>query len=245
MLEVWAIDGENAAGMLACRIDLNGTDLPPALPWVEPSINNLWLEACNSHLCGNYQASIISTSVLLELALRMVVSNLEDIPSIRENHAELFERKTLAPVINLAKSKGILSGDSKKWWEAYCDHIRNKICHGDLLHILDDCRDVPQFADYFDPMESRGNLTQYSYEYVVTHPAAFHHKSGRRFSAHFLRDAYNRLSDLIKLTEWAEYGEWWESQKTAYDSFFAFHWNYSTLKNGVQAARKPFGSSAK
>ena len=116
MLEVWAIDRENAAGMLACRIDLNGADLPPALPWVEPSINNLWLEACNSHLCGNYQASIISTSVLLELALRMVVSNLEDIPSIRENHAELFERKTLAPVINLAKSKGILSGDSKKWW---------------------------------------------------------------------------------------------------------------------------------
>lgn len=128
----------------------------------QPSLNNLWFEACNSHLCGNYQAAIISTSVLLEFALRMVVSNLEDVPSIREDHDEMFGKQTLRPVINCAKGKGLLSGDTKKWWDAYCEHIRNKICHGDLLHILDDCREVPQFVDYFDPKESRNNTTQRS-----------------------------------------------------------------------------------
>lgn len=114
MIEVWYIEKGNAAGMFAQSVNSNGSDLPPALPWVEPSLNNLWFEACNSHLCGNYQAAIISTSVLLEFALRMVVSNLEDVPSIREDHDEMFGKQTLRPVINCAKGKGLLSGDTKK-----------------------------------------------------------------------------------------------------------------------------------
>lgn len=244
MIEVWYIEKGNAAGMFAQSVNSNGSDLPPALPWVEPSLNNLWFEACNSHLCGNYQAAIISTSVLLEFALRMVVSNLEDVPSIREDHDEMFGKQTLRPVINCAKGKGLLSGDTKKWWDAYCEHIRNKICHGDLLHILDDCREVPQFVDYFDPKESRNNTTQYSYEQVITHPAVFHHKSGIRFSKHFLHDAYGKLSDLIKQTKWEEYDERWKSQRIAYESYFAYRWNYSSLKSGIQSARRPFGSAS-
>lgn len=70
----------------------------------------------------------------------MVISNLDDVPSIRIDHGGMFGNQTLRPVINFVKSKGFLSGDAKKWWEACCEHIRNKICHGDLLHILDDCR---------------------------------------------------------------------------------------------------------
>lgn len=241
MIEIWHIEKDNAAGMFAQSVDSNGADLPPALPWVEPSLNNLWLEACSSHLCGNYQAAIITTSVLLEFTLRMVVSNLDEVPSIRKDHGEMFENQTLRPVINSAKSKGLLSGNTKKWWEAYCEHIRNKICHGDLLHILDDCRDVPQFVDYFNPIESRENTERFSYEQVITHPAVFHHKTGRRFSKYFLHDAYGKLSELIGQTEWDEYDEWWESQKVAYDSFFAYRWNYPSLKSGIQSARRPFG----
>lgn len=93
MIEVWYIEKGNAAGMFAQSVNSNDSDLPPALPWVEPSLNNLWFEACNSHLCGNHQAAIISTSVLLEFALRMVVSNLEDVPSIREDHDGCSENK--------------------------------------------------------------------------------------------------------------------------------------------------------
>ena len=86
-----------------------------------------------------------------EFALRMVVSNLDDVPSIRIDHGGIFGNKTLRPAINIVKSKGLLSGYAKKWWEACCEHIRNKICHGDLLHILDDCGDVSQFVDYLIP----------------------------------------------------------------------------------------------
>lgn len=106
MIEIWHIEKDNAAGMFAQSVDSNGADLPPALPWVEPSLNNLWLEACSSHLCGNYQAAIITTSVLLEFTLRMVVSNLDEVPSIRKDHGEMFENQTLRPVINSAKVKG-------------------------------------------------------------------------------------------------------------------------------------------
>lgn len=244
MIEIWRIEKGNAAGRLAQCIGTNGDDLPPALPWVEPSLNNLWLEACNSHLCGNYQASIITTSILLELSLRMALANLEDVPSIRDDHGDMFEKDALSSIINAAKRLGILSGDSKKWWEAYCSHIRNKICHGDLLHILDDCRSVAQFADYFNPIESHAGEASYTYECILTHPAAFHHKTGRRFSKHFLHDSYNELDDLLGKTGWTEYDEWWESQKTAYESFFAFRWNYSTLMEGIRAIRIPLGSSA-
>lgn len=245
MIEVWRIEKGNAAGLLAQSIAANGSDLPPALPWVEPSLNNLWLEACNSHLCGNYQASIIATSILLELALRMVLPDSSDVPSMRDDHEELCKIHTLKSVINKAKRKGYLAGNSKKWWEAYCEHIRNKICHGDLLHILDDCRNVRQFSRYFDPAESSDDTASYTYNYIITNPAAFHHKSGRRFSEHFLHDAYGELSNLIEKTEWPEYEKWWRSQKDTYDSFFAFHWSYSTLKEGIQNARGPLGSPAK
>ena len=153
MIEVWNIKKENYPGYLAAAINSNGADLPPALPWVEPTINNLWLEACESFLYGNYQASVITTSVALETTLRMLLTDMNETPSPRDSHDEMFGKQGLRPVINAAKSAGIISGESKNWWEKYCDHIRNKVCHGDLVHILDDCRNESIFKDYFDEVE--------------------------------------------------------------------------------------------
>ena len=243
MIEIWDIKKENYAGYLASAISGNGTDLPPALLWVEPTINNLWLEACKSFLYGNYQAAVITISVTLETTLRMVLENMDETPSPRDNHDEIFEKDGLRPVINAAKSAGILSKESKKWWEQYCEHIRNKICHGDLVHILDDCRNVSLFEDYFDKVETACGTNTYSYQYVVTHPAAFSHKAGRVFGRAFLGDAYRELDALIKKTQWREYDEWWESQKDAYHSFFEFDWNYGNLKQGIEVARRSLGSS--
>lgn len=245
MIEIWNVKKGNSAGFLASVINSNGANLPAALPWVEPTINNLWLEACKSYLYGNYQASIVITSVALETTLRMILVDMDDIPSPRDDHDQLFEKEGLRSVINTAKSAGILSKKSKNWWEKYCDHIRNKICHGDLLHILDDCRNVELFSEYFDPAEIACGKDTYSYQYVITHPAALCHKSGRRFANAFLRDAHRELDSLIKKTQWPEYDEWWESQKSAYDAFFAFDWNYDNLKQGIVEARRPLGSSAK
>ena len=45
MIEIWNIKKENYAGYLASAINGNGADLPPALLWVEPTINNLWLRS--------------------------------------------------------------------------------------------------------------------------------------------------------------------------------------------------------
>lgn len=243
MIEVWNIKKDNYPGHLAVAINGNGADLPPALPWVEPTINNLWLEACKSFLYGNYQAAVITTSVTLETALRMLLVDMDETPSPRDGHDEMFEKEGLRPVINAAKTARILSKESKNWWEAYCDHIRNKVCHGDLVHVLDECRNVRLFKDYFDEGEIACGTDSYSYQHVLTHPAAFTHKSGRVFGRAFLRDAYRELDALIKKTQWPEYNEWWKSQKDAYDSFFAFDWNYGNLKQGIEEARRPFHSS--
>lgn len=238
MFDIWRIEKGNVAGSLAWVIECNARNLPPALPWVEPSINNLWLEACGSYLYGNYQASILTTSVLLELTLRIVSTDQEDVPSFRDDYEKLFQTRNLSAAINRAKQMGLLEGDSKKWWAAYCKHIRNKICHGDLLHILDECRSVEQFADYFESDVSRENYDAFTYDYIITNPASFHHKYGRRFSKHFLQDAYRELNALIQKTTWCEYNDWWESQKCSYESFFAYKWNYSTFKQGVERAVK-------
>lgn len=245
MLNVWCREEGNAAGVIAQRVAGNGSDLSSALPWVEPSINNLWLEACSSFLLGNYQASIVTTSVLLELTLRMVLTNDEHVPYEKDERLQISRWKNLEPVLSEAKRRGFLYGASKKWWEAYCKHIRNKICHGDLLYILDDCRSIEQFRSYFDPSESPDNATRVCYEHLITHPAVFHHKSGRRFAKAFLDDAHAELSALISLTRWGEYDDHWKSQKQVYDDFFGYEWNYETLKQGIQEARRPFGASAK
>ena len=99
MFDIWRIEKGNAAGSLAWVIECNARNLPPALPWVEPSINNLWLEACGSYLYGNYQASILTTSVLLELTLRIVSTDQEDVPLFRDDYEKLFQTRNLSAAI--------------------------------------------------------------------------------------------------------------------------------------------------
>ena len=91
---------------------------------------------------------------------------------------------------------------------------------------------------YLETDVSRENCDAFSYDYIITNPASFHHKYGRRFSKHFLQDAYRELNALIQKTTWCEYNDWWESQKCSYESFFAYKWNYSTFRQGVEQAVK-------
>lgn len=50
-------------------------ELPAPLPWIEPSINMLYLNAASSLVTGNFYASIICSSTLLEHTLRMAILN--------------------------------------------------------------------------------------------------------------------------------------------------------------------------
>jgi hypothetical protein len=49
------------------------SELPSALPWVEPSINMPHLQACASYVLGQNLGAILLTAVLLEHALRVAV----------------------------------------------------------------------------------------------------------------------------------------------------------------------------
>ncbi|OAB42102.1 hypothetical protein [Paenibacillus antarcticus] len=48
-------------------------ELPKPLPWIEPSINMLYLNSASSLIFGNFYASIICCSTLLEHTLRLAV----------------------------------------------------------------------------------------------------------------------------------------------------------------------------
>jgi hypothetical protein len=50
--------------------------LPKRLPWFEPSINMPFLNACAAHVFGQHLASILTTAVLVEHALRVAVMDL-------------------------------------------------------------------------------------------------------------------------------------------------------------------------
>ncbi|CDG36257.1 hypothetical protein CTHBC1_1617 [Acetivibrio thermocellus BC1] len=56
----------------------NFKDLPEPLPWIEPSINMIYLESITSFLFGNYFSSIVSMSILLEHVLRLAICDKEN-----------------------------------------------------------------------------------------------------------------------------------------------------------------------
>ena len=57
------------------EIFFNAQQLPNPLPWIEPSINKLHLEAAKSFLFGNYECTIIACGILLEHVLRLALVN--------------------------------------------------------------------------------------------------------------------------------------------------------------------------
>lgn len=224
-MNLWKIS--DYAGLLICQIDRNRNDIPPALPWVEPSINNLYLEACSSFLYGNYFSSILTASLLLEHTLRLALVNKDRCGLNRCASAAAIDRYGyLSNLLDQAAQSAVFAGCNEQWWRDSAKYIRNKTAHYLLPVLLRNCIEIPSFADYFDPELKKENFDSGYYNTIITDWGAFYHRADRRFAKHFLRDVFKELAIVIGNTNWTGDTSWWISQKDNYDRFFNFDWSY-------------------
>lgn len=239
-MNVWKI--QDYAGLLINQITNNQNDIPPALPWIEPSINNLYLEACSSFLFGNYFSSIITASILLEHTLRLALVNKNDCGLKRkESINKIDDFGYLSNMLDEATTLDVFAGCNEHWWRDTSTAIRNKSAHYLLPKILRKCIEMPSFADYFDPLLKKENNDVEYYDKILTDWGAFYHKGDRRFAKCFLRDVYKELCILIGNTNWNGDESWWISQKKNYDGFFCFNWSYDNTIDCMRNSYQPFG----
>lgn len=239
-IKVWCV--KDYPGHLINQISANKGDLPKPLPWIEPSINNLYLEACSSFLYGNYFSSIVTASLLLEHTLRLAVVDKNDCGLNRTaSISEIDSYGSLSAIIDEAKPSDIFSGCNEQWWIDTAKCIRNKSAHYLLPVILRKCMECDSFSDYFDPLIRKKNNDAYYYEKILTDWGAFYHKDDRRFAKYFLKDVYEQLLLVISNTNWVGDESWWKSQKEWYDLFFEFDWTIDNVITSISNAYKPFG----
>lgn len=240
-IKVWCV--KDYPGHLINQISANKGDLPKPLPWIEPSINNLYLEACSSFLYGNYFSSIVTASLLLEHTLRLAVVNENDCGLNRtDSISQIDSYGSLSAIIDEAIKTDILNGCNEQWWRDTAKYIRNKSAHYLLPVILRNCMECDSFSGYFDPLLRKENNDAYYYEKILTDWGAFYHKEDYRFAKYFLKDVYEQLFIVISNTNWVGDESWWKSQKEWYDLFFEFNWTIDNVVNSMSNAYKPFGT---
>jgi len=229
------------AGLLINTIRFNSEFVPKPLPWIEPSINNLYLEACSSFLFGNYFSSIVTASILLEHTLRLAIINKDKCGLHRsETIKQIDKYNSLKNVIDEAVGTDIFNGCDEQWWKDTAKYIRNKSAHYLLPIILRKCMECDSFSNYFDPLLRKENNDEFYYEKILTDWGAFYHKEDRRFAISFLEDTYNQLSIVIANTNWIGDESWWISQKSWYDNFFKYEWTPNNVLESIEKTCKPF-----
>ena len=210
--KIWNV--KDYPGLLIYDIVNNKDDLPDPLPWIEPSINNLYLEACSSFLFGNYFSTIVNASILLEHTLRLALVNKEKCGLNREESINKIDQfQSLKDVIDNAIGKDVFNSCNEQWWRDVAKYVRNKSAHYLLPKFLRKCMGLESFKDYFDSTVKKENNDEEYYNEILTDWGAFYHKDARRFSKYFLKDVHAQLSIIINNTNWTGDESWWISQK--------------------------------
>ncbi|OKP99302.1 hypothetical protein [Paenibacillus sp. P46E] len=113
-------------------------ELPEPLPWIEPSINMLYLNAASSLIFGNFYASIICSSTLLEHTLRLAI--LDPINNGIPRKLSKTQLNKYDSISKLLKAPGIknIIPDSKDldWWNHVAKKLRNKSAHYTIPTLL-------------------------------------------------------------------------------------------------------------
>lgn len=230
---------KNYPGYLINIIDSNKNDLSKKIKWIEPSINNLYLQACSSFLFGNYYASIICTGILLEHTLRLAVVDSDNVGLERDiSINKIDEFKSLSKVIHEAEEKQIISADDMDWWKNIASILRNKSAHYLLPVILKKVYEDEKYENY--QRENMKNIYQDQYyENILLDWGSFYDKDDRKIAKVFLNEAYEKIVTVINNTNWGSDESWWTSQKVWYDHFFDDNWESENVIENMYEAYKP------
>src|SRR5262245_8047812 len=104
------------------------------LPWIEPSINMIHLDAVRAYVFGSSLASIGCAVYLLEHSLRMAIWDDQESGSRRKELSNKIFDENLTALLSADKfqskrAKIIPDADDLEWWKAVTKAVRNKVNH--------------------------------------------------------------------------------------------------------------------
>lgn len=241
-MKVWHI--KDSGGELLANMNASFSQLPNALPWIEPSINCLHQESVLSLMVGNVECAILSMCSLMEHVLRLAIINKEECGMQRpESIAEIDKYNSLSKIIDEASGKEIFAGCDEEWWRAVSKNIRNKSAHYLLPTVLRNCASEPKLKHYIREYELPEYNDQWYYNKYITDWGSFYHKAGWTLAVNFLNDATEQLRIIINNTNWKGDESWWISMKKSYEAFFAYEWTVENVKNSFNNVYKEFGKN--
>jgi hypothetical protein len=207
--------------------------LPKRLPWFEPSINMPFLDACAAHVFGQHLASILTTAVLVEHALRIAVVDVAHGGRLSSTAwrklsgysiRDFVEKEKLAPQEKRAVDQ-LIHPDDRPWWTDVANAmVRNKVAHLDVPTLITKLGNhEPYVGSYQDGTEKEVLLRSRRWW------GAFFHKTDSLVAAGFLKDARHALAALAERAGWSADRSNWAAQEGEYDSFFAYDWSLENM----------------
>lgn len=236
MKELKLYKPNDIAGKLFCYIEHVADNLPKPLPWIEPSINQLFLESVSSLLFGNAEASIFCMSALMEHILRLANLNTDKIKIKTEAEINKMDKAgNLSKLIDKSENQIFFKDCDREWWTESVKIIRNKSAHYLLPIILRKCAKSSKLKKYIKNALSPETISDESY-YInqITDWGAFYHSSGMYLACGFINDATEELRKIIDNTNWVSNETSWISLKKYYDDFFSYDWKIDNMKKSIE-----------
>lgn len=217
------------------EIFFNAQQLPNPLPWIEPSINKLHLEAAKSFLFGNYECTIIACGILLEHVLRLALVNDGQCGLKRpESIKKIDSYSCLDSIISAADGKIFFKDCDIGWWQDSAKMLRNKSAHYLLPLIIKKCAESPNMKHYLDGSYIATCNDKDYYEEILLDWGSFYHRAGQCIAKHFLQDTTTQVKIIIEQTKWQGDESWWISQKYEYEDFFKYDWSLTNIKSSIE-----------
>jgi hypothetical protein len=204
------------------------------LPWIEPSINMIHLDAVRSFVFGSSLASIGCTTYLLEHTLRMAVWDPLESGSSRIKPSKNILNETLGGLLSDKKySKNlntvIPDAPDLEWWKLVTKAVRNKVNHVDIPAIFQIAKELKFEYNYaYSGFDGNTWNAEDPHSWGM-----FWHRHGEKLASDFIVQATDHVYKLIRNTNWKPDESWWISQKDEYDGFFQENWDFESLQSSL------------
>ncbi|MEK5645434.1 hypothetical protein BK138_32890 [Paenibacillus rhizosphaerae] len=211
-------------------------ELPEPLPWVEPSINMLYLNAASSLVMGNFYGSIICSSTLLEHTLRLAVLNPDSNGLKRQlSKSKLDKYQSISALLKAPNISNIIPNqDDIDWWENVASKLRNKSAHY-LIPTLLKLFTGKDYAPENYVLTNDDGTPQHD---LLHDWGSFFHKTDYHIAIRFFKESTDQLQKIINNTQWESDLSWWESQADHYNMFFEYQWTIDNMKNSLNIMYK-------
>src|SRR5258708_4529209 len=166
-------------------------ELPIPLPWVEPSINSPYLEACTSYVFGDGLACTVMLGALLEHVIRLAVidSELGRPFSMSPDLWNKYRRFTIAQFHNQGSPVKVTGAQDLDWWVKFAgERVRNKTTHLDIPLMISDLGRLEHYVGIYKDTNEQDLIFSSRFWW-----GAPFHRTSQLIAIGFLREATQKI----------------------------------------------------